>query len=236
MRFKYLALVCIILITASFMMGCASVGGGQISGVNWASAKNGGRVSASSEEPEHPASTLINGVTSSEGWDQGEGWQAQITAGLTRTTREQKDEMERNWAEVELSQPATVNEVKIYTVDSQKYPAIKFGVSDLLVQYQMQTTSKELMWVNAKRPTKGLGEQGEAIKGNTKGVISVRFEPVLTQKIRVLVFGTNDMARTEDGKSREGTIRLTEIEVYGSGKQKERNQIDDLFKSQSSSE
>jgi len=48
----------------------------------------------------------------------------------------------------------------------------------------------------------------------------------------VLISGTNDMARTEDGKSREGTIRLTEIEVYGSGKLQERNKIDDLFKSQ----
>ena len=236
MRFKGLAFVCSLLIIVGFIMGCASIGGGQISGVNWAIDKNGGRVSASSEEPEHPASTLINGVTSSEGWDQGEGWQAQITSGVTRTVRDQKDEMERNWVEVELSQPVTVNEVKVYTVDSQKYPAAKFGVSDVLVQYQMQTVSKELMWVNAKRPTKGLGDQGEVIRGNTKGVITVRFEPILTQRIRVLVFGTNDMARTEDGKSREGTIRLTEIEVYGSGKQKERNQIDDLFKSQSSSE
>jgi len=232
MRFKDLAFVCSLLITAGLIMGCASMGGGQISGVNWALAKNGGRVSASSEEPEHPASTLINGITSSEGWDQGEGWQAPMTAGLTRTLKDQRDEMERNWVEVELSQPVTVNEVKIYTIDSQKYPASKFGVSDVLVQYQMQNTSKELMWVNAKRPTKGLGDQGDTIKGNMSGAISVRFNPANTQKIRVLISGTNDMARTEDGKSREGTIRLTEIEVYGSGKQLERNKIDDLFKSQ----
>jgi len=229
MRFKYLALVCIILITASFMMGCASVGGGQISGVNWASAKNGGRVSVFTEDSEHPASTLINGVTSSEGWDQGEGWQAPITASQTKTVREQRDEMEKNWVEVELSQPVIVNEVRVYTVDSQKYPAIKFGVGDLLVQYQMQTASKELLWANVKRPGKGLGDQGDVIKGNTKGVINIRFEPVNTQKIRVLIYSTNDLKTGEDGKTREGNIRITEIEVYGSGKQKARNDIDDLF-------
>jgi len=229
MRFKYLAFVCIVLITASFLMGCASVGGGQISGVNWASAKNGGRISTFSEEPEHPASTLINGVTSSEGWDQGEGWQAQIIAGQTKTVREQRDEMEKNWVEIELSQPVTVNEVRIYTVDSQKYPAAKFGVSDVLVQYQMRTASKDLLWTNVKRPGKGLGDQGDVIKGNIKGVINVRFEPVLTQRMRVLIYSTNDMKMSEDGKSREGNIRITEIEVYGSGKQKSRNEIDDLF-------
>jgi hypothetical protein len=229
MRFKYLALVCIILITASFMVGCASVGGGQISGVNWASAKNGGRVSAFSEESEHPASTLINGVTSAEGWDQGEGWQAQITAAQTKTVREQRDEMEKNWVEVELSQPVVVNEVRVYTVDSQKYPALKFGVGDILVQYQMTTASKDLLWANVKRPGKGLGDQNDVIKGNTKGVINVRFEPVNTQKIRVLIYSTNDLKMGEDGKTKEGNIRLTEIEVYGSGKQKARNEIDDLF-------
>jgi hypothetical protein len=231
MRFKYLALVCIILITASFMMGCASVGGGQISGVNWASAKNGGRVSVFTEDSEHPSSTLINGITSSEGWDQGEGWQAPITASQTKTVREQRDEMEKNWVEVELSQPVIVNEVRAYTVDSPKYPAIKFGVGDILVQYQIQTATKDLIWANVKRPGKGLGDQGDVIKGNTKGVINVRFEPVSTQKIRVLIYSTNDLKMGEDGKTREGNIRLTEIEVYGSGKQKARNEIDDLFQS-----
>jgi hypothetical protein len=231
MRFKYLALVCIILITASFMVGCASVGGGQVSGVNWASAKNGGRVSVFTEDSEHPSSTIINGVTSSEGWDQGEGWQAPITAAQTKTIREQRDEMEKNWVEVELSQPVVVNEVRVYTVDSQKYPALKFGVGDILVQYQMTTASKELLWANVKRPGKGLGDQGDVIKGNTKGVINVRFEPVNTQKIRVLIYSTNDLKIGEDGKTREGNIRITEIEVYGSGKQKARNEIDDLFQS-----
>ena len=153
------------------------------------------------------------------------------SSNVTRTVREQRDDMERNWAEIELSQPVTVNEVRIYTVDSPTYPSGKFGVSDVLVQYQLQNASKELIWANVKRPGKGLGNQGDIIRGNTGAVINVRFEPVNTQKVRVLVYSTNDMKLSEDAKSKEGNIRLTEIEVYGSGKQKGRNEIDELFQS-----
>ena len=47
--------------------------------------------------------------------------------------------------------------------------------------------------------------------------------PVKTKRIRVLIYGTNDMTRSGgrnrgmggNSRSREGTIRLTEIEVYG---------------------
>lgn len=232
MRARWLVVIFILVILLTFISGCATMGGGQISGVNWALARNGGRVTAFSEEPDHPASTLINGITSADNWDQGEGWQATISAsGVTRTVRDQRDELERNWVEIELSQPVTVNEVKIYTVDSQKYPAAKYGVSDVLVQYQLKTSSNELIWANVKRPGKGLGDQGSIIRGNKSGVITVRFEPVNTQKIRVLIYGTNDIVRSEDGRTREGTIRLTEIEVYGTGKQKSRSEVDALFES-----
>jgi len=232
MKVRWLVIILALTVSLTFFIGCATMGGGQISGVNWALAKNGGRVTAFSEEPEHPASTLINGITSADNWDQGEGWQASMLAsGVTRSVRDQRDEMERNWVEIELSQPITANEVKIYTVDSQKYPAAKFGVSDVLVQYQLKTSTNELIWANVKRPGKSLGDQGSIIRGNKSGVITVRFEPVNTQKIRVLIFGTNDITRSEDGRTREGTIRLTEIEVYGSGKQKSRSEVDSLFES-----
>ncbi len=232
MKAGWLVIIFVLMTAITFVIGCATMGGGQISGVNWALAKNGGRVTAFSEDPEHPASTLINGITSADNWDQGEGWQATITAsGVARSVRDQRDELERNWVEIELSQPITINEVKIYTVDSQKYPAAKYGVSDVLVQYQLRTSSNELIWANVKRPGKGLGDQGGIIRGNKSGVITVRFEPVNTQRIRVLIYGTNDIVRSEDGRTREGVIRLTEIEVYGTGKQKSRSEVDALFES-----
>jgi hypothetical protein len=228
-RFAIAGFAIIMVITA---IGCANMGGGQISGVNWALAKNGGRVSAFSEEPNYPASAVIDGITKPD-WDkEGAGWQAQITVGgMARSSRAQRDEQEKNWIVVELSQPITVNEVRIYTADSEKYPASKFGISDLLVQYEMKTATNDLIWANTKRPGKGIGDQDNAIRNNLNGVINARFEPVTTQKIRVLIYSTHDLKSTPDGKSREGVIRIAEIEVYGSGKQKQRSEVDNLFNS-----
>jgi len=88
---KSLILACFSTLVLSSMLGCAFLGGGQASGINWALDKNGGKVTVFSEDPGHPASTLNNGITSSENWDQGEGWQASIgaTAGRGRGGRGQ---------------------------------------------------------------------------------------------------------------------------------------------------
>lgn len=230
MRFTGFILVCFSTVILVSVLGCASLGGGQISGINWALVKNGGRASAFSEEPDHPASTLVNGITSSEGWDQGEGWEAPVT-GTTRARGRQarRDEMERNWVVVELAQPVTVNHVKVYTIDSETYPARDFGVSDLLVQYELETASRDMIWVNAERFGKKVGEQDNTVRDNVRGVIDVKFRPVNTQRIRILIYGTNDMAQVEGGTSREGMIRLTEIEVYGTGRPEGRDELEMLF-------
>ena len=233
MKFSRFVTTCFSIVLLVLIAGCASLGGGQVSGINWALAKNGGKVSAFSEESEHPASTLINGITDSTKWDEGEGWEAQISISteIRRTSRSQRDEEERYWVVIELSQPVTVSYVKINTVDSEKYPAKDFGIKDFLVQYELQTVTKELMWANVRRPGKRIGDQDNVIRNNTSGVIAVRFEPVNTRKIRLLIFDTNDSAKAEGGKAREkeGKIRLTEIGVYGTGKMKERDQLETLF-------
>jgi hypothetical protein len=228
-------LACFSTLVLLSMLGCAFLGGGQASGINWALEKNGGKVTAFSEDPNHPTSTLINGITSSENWDQGEGWQAPIgpTAGRGRggfggmqmpganTGRGRRGfgamRQERNWVIIELSQPVSVSHVKIHTVDSQRYPAKDFGVSHLLVQYEGETSiDKDKIWINADRYGKGVGSRDNIIRDNVNGVIDVRFPPVRTQRIRVIIYGTNDMSRSEDSnRIRGGTIRLTEIEVYG---------------------
>jgi len=159
-------LACFSTLVLSSMLGCASLGGGQVSGANWALDENGGKVTAFSEVPGHPVSTLNNGVTSSENWDQGEGWQASLgatagrgrgvfgamqspgaTAGRGRLGLGARQQ-ERNWVIIELPQPVNVTHVKIHTIDSEKYPAKDFGVSHLLVQYESETTLKEAVWIS----------------------------------------------------------------------------------------
>ena len=76
MKTGNLIFACFSTLVLSSILGCAFLGGGQASGINWALKENGGKVTAFSDGKNHPASTLNNGITSSENWDQGEGWQA----------------------------------------------------------------------------------------------------------------------------------------------------------------
>ncbi len=260
MRDKNFILVCFLILVLSPILGCALLGGEHASGINWALEKNGGKVTAFSETPAHPISALNNGITSSENWDQGEGWQASIGGnagrgrggfgatqarggnagrgrggvggmeppeGNARGGRRGTGGMrqERNWVTIELFQPVTVSHVMIHTVDSEQYPAKDYGVSHLLVQYEKEIGSEKTVWLSADRYGKGVGNRDNIIRDNVKGVINVRFEPVKTKRIRVIIYGTNDMTRSEGSRGRRGgrggsrnmsgTIRLTEIEVYG---------------------
>jgi hypothetical protein len=52
--------------------------------VNYALSENGAIIEVSSDNAEHRASTLINGVTSSAGWDSGEGWALQYTRSIQK--------------------------------------------------------------------------------------------------------------------------------------------------------
>ncbi|MFC1718093.1 hypothetical protein ACFL6S_30835, partial [Candidatus Poribacteria bacterium] len=230
MRFTGFVVVCFSIVMLVSLLGCASMGGGQISGINWALAKNGGKVTAFSEDEGHPTSALINGISSSEGWNEGEGWQAPMNVAGTRRRGAGRSEEERSWVMVELAQPATVSNVKIYTIDSEEFPARDFGVSSLLIQCEVESALKEKLWVSAERFGKGMGEQDNVIKNNASGVIDVRFEPVRTQRVRLLIYRTNDLERSEsDSKSLSGVIRLTEIEVYGTAKHKSRDEMENIF-------
>jgi len=224
MKSTNLILACLLILGLSAILGCAFLAGGQASGINWALKENGGKVTAFSENPGHPASTLNNGITSSENWNQGEGWQASMGAGAGfGRQRGGVRGQGRNWVIIELPNPVTVTHVKIHTIDSQQYPAKDFGVSYLLVQYEGETSiDKEKIWVGADRYGKGVGAKDNIVRDNVKGVINVRFVPIRTKRIRVLIYGTNDMSSSVGSRGgrggsrgRGGTIRLTEIEVYG---------------------
>ena len=54
--------------------------------VNYALSENGADIEVTSDNPEHPAYTLINGITSSDEWSSGEGWELQYTRSIQRTS------------------------------------------------------------------------------------------------------------------------------------------------------
>lgn len=125
------------------------------------------------------------------------------------------------WVVVELPESKRINRVIVYTVDSASLPAKKYGVRDVAVQYwEMRAES----WQNIDRYGKEIGQKDDSITGNVKQKIIFRFEPVKTGKVRVVIRWTNDAEKYEVGFNREqakGTIRLTEIKIYGFEKKPE---------------
>ena len=241
--------------------------------VNYALPENGGVVYVSEDNPDHPASTLANGIVSSENWDQGEGWESQFDGeyeyggyiepgereqlavfsrggGATRQ-REDTNEMDPysgdlygggidgtassaiGWVVIQFAEEELVTRVIVHTVDSEKYPASQYGISDFAVQYW---TPHANAWKHVDRIGKKIGDQHNSIRNNIEARVVVRFKPVRTSKMRLLIRLTNDTEtysrRRSIGytqgmlsrirlRSMRGTIRLTEIEIYGLEKKDE---------------
>lgn len=257
---RNLTITCMILFGLMILMGCAKTGsvvdfvregGLETKGlINLALASNGATVSVSQDNPDHPGSTLNNGITSSGAWDQGEGWETQYEGRfargryLTYGTEDPALSEERGlgesfdpgdpawrglrldtsmggststalgWVIIELPEEKTVNRAIIHTIDSDKYPAEKFGVSDLSLQYW---TTAANSWAGVERLGKNKDQAGNSIRDNKSGVITLRFEPVITTKMRLVVRWTNDSKRYARGyyTYASGTVRLLEIELYG---------------------
>ena len=228
--------------------------------VNLALASNGGRVVASKDNTEHPASTLINGITSSENWNQGEGWEAKHEGRFARggytgygvedpymaeergfgETFDPGDSSWRGlrvqmrngssvdsalgWVIVELPEEKAVNRAIVHTIDSAEYPAAKFGVRDLMVQYWSKAVDS---WAVVDRVGKAKGQSGNTIQDNESGVITLRFQPVRTTRLRFVIRWTNDSKERRRGyyMHSNGTIRLLEIEVYGYEEEKTDSEV-----------
>jgi len=211
--------------------------------LNLALASNGTTVRVSEDNPEHPASTLINGVTSSENWDGGEGWEFRCdNIPVTDYSQEMQNLMDSNralgidnpqsygirvqtsngmseplgWVVMEFPEKKIVNRMVVHTIDSEKYPAEKFGVSYLILQYWTEATleSEVTGWKVADLVGGIKSQSGNVIRNNKNGVIPIRFEPVKTQRMRLAVWWTND-SKIRSHQFLNGSIRLVEVEVYG---------------------
>lgn len=241
--------------------------------VNYARPENGGRVYVSQNNPDHPASTLTNGIASSENWDKGEGWESKFDGeyeyggyiepgereqlavfsrgGGTTRRNEDTNQIDYNsgalygggiqgtassavgWVVIQFAEEELATRVIVHTVDSEKYPASQYGISDFAVQYW---TPHANAWKHVDRIGRKIGDQHNSIRNNKDGRVVVRFKPVRTSKIRLLIRLTNDTEtyakRRSIGythgmlsrirlRSMRGTIRLTEIEIYGLEKKDE---------------
>ena len=218
---------------------------------NLALASNGAKVTVSQDNPDHLASTLINGVTSSENWDKGEGWELKcdnVTIADFSQNEQNPLYSDRNsepndslsygirvqasngmstplgWVVIELPEKKTVNRMVVYTIDSEKYPASKFGVSHLVLQYWTEASleSEVTGWKVIDLIGGAKGKTGNIIRDNKNGIIPIRFQPVKTQRMRLAIWWTND-SKLRFYQYITGAIRLVEVEIYGYEGEKSKN-------------
>ncbi len=217
----------VILVTLS---GCAVVQklgrlGSTGEPVNYALDSNGAVVFASNFTPGHDPYTTINGVTSSEGWDDGEGWECRFTRrrrerdGWSRTDPRSMIESGAAWLEVQFAGPRSINKVNVYTLNSDKYPVGHHGIKEAWLQLW-----KEHGWSTVGEIKNGNVASRTSLERRPAGEKMVfRFDHTETEKMRFVVFRSNDVKTIGQGwqtdrRTENSVARVVEIEATGIGK------------------
>lgn len=191
---------------------------------NYALSTNGAKItfishSGLTPNPQHPIETLINGNTSSNDWQKGEGWECSYNNRITlasNRTRYGSESASIADVVIEFPQETQINRIVVFTIDNAEYPAISYGVSDLGVRYPVGLNAwapVELEGIKTKYPAR--------IQDNKKGIINFRFKPIKTKAIKLFICDTNDSIeklRDQYSRDKNGVIRLIEIEAYGTEK------------------
>ena len=177
---------------------------------NFALLSEGAAAEASQHLPNHLPEEVIDGDTSSETWDEGSGW------GCTLEHLRTSDLNRRPYVRIDLPQPVDIRQVVMYTIDSEQYPAAKYGLKDYRIEYWHGTG-----W--GLIPTGDTKDRQYTARDNTKGkrVHNIRGK-LFGKHIRLVPVSTNDTERIYQYMSREkpvyevkGLARVMELEVWG---------------------
>lgn len=148
--------------------------------VNVALTSNGATATASSTAAgNYNVADLINGQTTSTDWgNPGGGW------------KDATADTFPDWVEIAFGQSSTIDQLKIYTINSDTMSAASYGIKDFEVQY----------WNN------GAWESLETITGSSVDRVTLDFTAVATDKVRINITDVNGVSPKES--------RLVELEVY----------------------
>ena len=178
--------------------------------INFALLNKGAAAEASQYLPNHLPEEVIDGDISSETWDEGSGW------GCTLEHLRTSDLNRRPYVRINLPEPVDIRQIVMYTIDSEQYPAAKYGLKDYRIEYWHGTG-----W--GLIPTGDTKDRQYTARDNTKGkrVHDIRGK-VFAQHIRLVPVSTNDTERVYQYMSREkpvyevkGLGRVMELEVWG---------------------
>lgn len=139
----------------------------------------GGPVTASSTHGNFSACGAVDGNTNSEDWDTLTGW---------------NDGTSRVWPDTYavslVDGPHPISRVVLYTLNSVRFPASRFGIRD----FDVEVMDEGGKWVNVA-----------SVRGNTAGVVDLAFDPpVSTTAVRIVSLASNNSDYS----------RIVELEVY----------------------
>lgn len=179
--------------------------------INYALASRGASAESPDNNPEHPPSEVVDGDTSSLDWDNGGGWEGNLSH------LRLDDLLKRTYIQVNLPGRKQIKQVVVYTVDSPKYPAAEFGLKTYRLEYWHRTGWEKIDIVNDGRDKQFTIRDNKAgrIVHNVKG-------DLVTDKIRLVPRSSNDTERTYSltafgGKSVydiSGAARVIELEAW----------------------
>lgn len=179
--------------------------------VNYALASMGATAESSDNNPEHPASEVIDGDTSSLDWDNGGGWEGSLSH------LRLDDILKRSYIQVNMPGKKQVKKIVVYTIDSPKYPAGKFGLNTYRLEYWHGTGWEKITFANDSIDKQFTTRENKA----GRIVYDVEGE-LMASKIRLVPRSSNDTVRTYSltaygGKTVydvSGAARVIEIEVW----------------------
>ena len=137
-------------------------------------------VTASSENlPTYPACGAVDGDRDSTHWASTTGWNDATKGSFP------------DWLQVTFDQPVQVGRVDLYTLDSTKYPAARYGLSAWDVELQVD----------------GAWQTVAQVRGNTVGEVSSVFAAQTATALRVTTLASNEGLTYS---------RIVELEAYAS--------------------
>jgi len=179
--------------------------------INYALASRGATAESPDNNPEHLPSEVIDGDTSSLDWDNGGGWEGSLSH------LRLEEFLKRSYIQVNLPGKKQVKQIIVYTIDSPKYPAERFGLKDYRLEYWHGTG-----WENFNLADSSLDKQ-VTVRDNKAGKITHDVtEELVTDKIRLVPVSSNDTEKAYSltafgGKpvyDISGAARVIEIEVW----------------------
>jgi ketosteroid isomerase-like protein len=179
--------------------------------INYALASRGANAESPDSNPDHPPSEVIDGDSSSLDWDNGGGWEGSLSHLRLEET------LKRSYIQVNLPGKRQVKQMVIYTIDSPKYPAERFGLRSYRLEYWHGTGWEKIDAADDSRDKK------LTVRDNRAGkIIHDIAGDLVTDKIRLVPVSSNDVEKTYNltafgGKpvyDISGAARVMEIEVW----------------------